>query len=165
MKNKILDWLITIIVSLAIYGFISIFILTIRVDGESMYPNFGNNDLLITTRAYLHDDFKYGDVIIFSTSNKKLIKRVIGVGGDTVKIEEGKVYVNGIELNEPYINNEPLESMEVTVSPDTYFVMGDNRQNSIDSRFDEIGLIHKDDVFGKVVFRVFSNMQIIKEVD
>lgn len=165
MKNKILDWLITIAVSVIIYSFILIFILPIRVDGESMFPNFGDDDFLITTRAYLHNDFGYGDVIIFRADSKKLIKRVIGVGGDTIKIEEGKVYVNGIELNEPYINNEPLETMEITVPSNTYFVMGDNRQNSIDSRFDEIGLIHKDDVFGKVIFRVFPNMQIIKEVD
>lgn len=165
IKNELKEWCKTVILSIIIYLFISIFIFSTRVDGLSMYPILNNGDFLITTRTYLNKGFDQGDIIVFKSSGlgKILIKRVIGVEGDTVKIENKKVYVNGVELKENYINNETLENLEIKVEEGTYFVMGDNRQNSMDSRYDIVGLVKEEDVMGKAVLRFFPSPKLIKK--
>lgn len=163
-KKEMKEWIKTIIGAILIYLFLSIFFLSIKVDGRSMLPTFQHGDFLMATRNYLHSDYELGDVIIFNDDNlgKALIKRVIGVPGDEVKIEAGEVYVNGQKLWEPYINNPPLETLQVTVPEGQYFVMGDNRQDSLDSRFELVGFIPKSDILGKAFVEFFNNPHIIK---
>lgn len=162
-KKDIKEWTLTIIWAIAIYLLVSIFIFSARVDGDSMNPTFTDGNFLFATRNYLTSEYDHGDVIVFnsSTLGKALIKRVIGVPGDTIKIEDQKVYVNGEEIKEDYINNPPLENLEIKVTNGNYFVMGDNRQNSLDSRYELVGLVSKQQIMGKVVIEVFPKPMII----
>ena len=89
-------------------------------------------------------------------TNKDLVKRVIGVSGDTIKIKDSKVYVNGKELNEPYIHDEITEGDIDTVVPEnSVFVLGDNREISLDSRYEQVGFINESDILGKVFVRLY----------
>lgn len=163
-KKELKEWIKTIIFAIFIYLLMSIFIFSVKVDGDSMNPTFTDGNFLFSSRDYLVGEYNRGDVVVFDSPSlgRALIKRVIGVPGDAVKIEGGKVFVNGEEINEPYINNPPLETLEVVVSEGHYFLMGDNRQNSLDSRYSLVGLVDKSQMMGKVVLEVFPKPQIIK---
>ena len=94
--------------------------------------------------------------LLLDGTNKDLVKRVIGVSGDTVKIKDSKVYVNGKELNEPYIHNEVTEGDIDTIVPEnSVFVLGDNREISLDSRYEQVGFINESDILGKVFVRLY----------
>lgn len=163
-KKELKDWTMTIICAIFIYLFMSIFVFSVKVDGSSMNPTFTDGNFLFASRYYFTEEYDHGDVVVFNspTLGRALIKRVIGVPGDTVKIENGEVFVNNEKITEPYINNPPLETLEVTVTDGHYFLMGDNRQNSLDSRFELVGLIPYDEIMGKVIIEVFPKPQIIK---
>jgi signal peptidase I len=125
------------------------------VDGTSMQPSLNNNQyVLVNKLAYLFHAPERGDVIVFHwpvDTNKDLIKRVIGVPGDVIVIDNKTVRVNGVLLNEPYISApaNPAGNTWV-VPPNDYFVMGDNRQVSDDSR--DWGFVPKSYIIGKAVF-------------
>ena len=95
---------------------------------------------------------------------KTYIKRIVGLPGETVQISEGKVYVNGKVLNDPYayeeIRNPGLASGPVTLGQDEYFVLGDNRNNSIDSREPSVGVVSRDDIVGRAVFCIWPANKI-----
>lgn len=109
-----------------------------RVDGESMVPTLTNNQLMIFNRLY--KNYKYGDIIGLKMPNGDYyVKRVIGVPGDTVDIRGGMVYLNGVQLEEPYIQGITqtsgiIVSYPITVQEGKLFVLGDNREHSVDSR-------------------------------
>ena len=103
---------------------------------------------------------KEKDIVIIQRNDKLIVKRVIGEPGDEVEIVDNKVYINGNELNEDYINKDDIMTncpdIKVTLDTDEIFVMGDNRNHSLDSRDSRVGVInYKKDVVGKIVFRVF----------
>jgi len=125
------------------------------VDGTSMLPGLKNNQyVLVNKLAYLFHVPERGDVIVFHwpvDTNKDLIKRVIGVPGDVIVIDNKKVGVNGVLLNEPYISGPANQAGKTwVVPPNDYFVMGDNRQVSDDSR--DWGFVPKSYIIGKAVF-------------
>ncbi|MGB7340560.1 MAG: signal peptidase I [Phototrophicaceae bacterium] len=131
------------------------------VDGRSMQQTFQDAERLIVSRVhYLITTPDRGDIIVFnsvdvSDPNVMLIKRVIGLPGDTVQFIDQNTYINGVQINEPYINEMCSTSRcpdkEVVLGEDEYFVMGDNRNNSRDSRV--FGAVPIENVVGRVVFR------------
>lgn len=163
-KNELIEWAKTIAVAVVLAFVITQFIRPTIVNGQSMYPTLDNSDYLIINRmAYKLGEPERGDIIVFSTNlkqsngeNKDLVKRVIAVEGDHLKIEDSKVYVNGELIDEPYIHDNYTEGYEdITIPEGMMFTMGDNRENSKDSRMDDVGLVSEDDVMGKVLIRLF----------
>lgn len=132
-----------------------------QVVGPSMEPNFNDGDVLILNKLrYRVLKIKRGDVIALrSPDSKNFIKRVIGIPGDHIEYKNNALYINGEKYDEEYLKDTitsdfKLEDLNVSVIPENqYFVMGDNRSNSTDSRF--IGLIAKKNVIGKISFRIF----------
>lgn len=169
--KELRDWVIAIAIAVVVSLLIRNFVFTlVKVQGESMQPTLQNEDRLYVNRFFYSPE--KGDVVIFrpeSDPNRPYIKRVIATEGDTVYIdfENGDVYVNGEVIEEPYIKDATTRSGEyinsliasgqyskdkpIVVEKDKIFVMGDNRNNSKDSRM--IGQVPKDELIGGAVFR------------
>ena len=147
----------SLIVVAAIAIIISTMILPVlRVTGTSMNPTLKNDEVLLCNKLA---DIKQGDIIAFYYNNKVLIKRVIGLPGDVIDIaEDGTVYVNGEALDEPYVQQLALGECDIQlpyqVPESRFFVCGDNRGISIDSRSTSIGCIAEENIIGVVFFRV-----------
>ena len=131
---------------------------SILLEGTAMLPNFKEGQRLKVKRfdRFEEPDVKRGDVVVFlfpDDPSKSYIKRLIGLSGDTVEIREGKVIVNGQELDEPYVDSRLNQShrsqQPIYVRPNYYYVLGDNRDNSSDSRM--WGLVPERYVYAKVV--------------
>ena len=130
------------------------------VEGSSMYPTLNSGDNLITSKiSYKLSEPERGDIIVLEAPDSPgddYIKRIIGLPDDHLQIQDGKVYINGKLLDEPYLNGIPTEGDEDLVIPSGYyFVMGDNRDESRDSRADKVGVISRNSIVGKSVFRLF----------
>ncbi len=130
------------------------------IDGPSMEPTlFTGQNLLISRLDYLFGEIKRGDIAVFDPPNpaqEMLIKRVIGIPGDTIEIRNQEVYLNGEKLDEPYFVNRPCTPIDCpdntwTLGANEYFFMGDNRNRSNDSR--AFGPITRDRIVGKAIFR------------
>ena len=172
MKRNIISFGITIIVALILAFLLRSFVFVLAtVDGPSMEPTLQNNEKILVTRySYYFHEIEHGDVIVCKFDNENYpnyyVKRVIALGGETVKIQNGIVYVNNVPLEEPYIKEAPRNDMEEVLVPAGYvFVMGDNRNNSTDSRKSFIGPIAEDLVIGKArcILFPFSNFGSIEE--
>ena len=168
--KELLGWIRDILIAVAIAAVILAFFKPIIIQQQSMEPNFYSGDYVITSRqAYnIFGDPQRGDIIVFKSDlytdegeAKNLIKRIIGLPGDTVEIIEGEVYINGEVLNEEYIKEPGLsgEMEAVTVPEGELFVMGDNRRVSQDSRSGAVGTISQNTIVGKVVVRVYPFSQ------
>ena len=164
VKKEIFEWVKVFALAIVFAFIITQFIKPTLVRGDSMYSTLEEGDYLIINRmSYKFKEPERGDIIVFESdlqqddgSSKDLVKRVIGVSGDTVKIENSKVYVNGEELVEPYIDDEVTEGDIDTVVPeDSVFVLGDNREISLDSRYDSVGFINGSDILGKFFVRLY----------
>lgn len=165
MVKELIEWAKALIGALVLTAFIIFFIRPTVVYGPSMEPSFYDREYLLISKALVYvQDIQSHDVIVFKThlttesgSEKNLIKRVIGVPGDRVRIENGQVFINDEVISENYTDGSEtmtFGSTEWVVGEDQYFVMGDNRDNSKDSRFEDVGLIKKSAVMGKVIFRI-----------
>lgn len=162
----VFEWIRDILIAVAIALVILYFIKPIIIQQESMQPNFYEGDYVITARQHykLFSQPKHGDVIVFESqlldekgNKKNLIKRIIGLPGDEIEIMDGYVYRNGEKIDEPYVKEEGLsgEMIKVQVPEKSFFVMGDNRGVSRDSRDPDVGCIKEDTLVGKVVIRLF----------
>lgn len=159
------EWVKDILIAVIIAAVIVQVIKPTIVKERSMEPNFYGNDYLFVYRlAYKGDNEpKKGDVIVFrsdlETDNGKkklLIKRVIGVPGDQISIHNGDVYINGEADDQSYtLSGETVGDVEATVPEGKLFCMGDNRDVSIDSRSDSVGMVDQDRIYGKVVLRLY----------
>lgn len=129
----------------------------LQIYGSSMSATLEDGEIVVSIKS---SDFEPGDIVSFYYNNKILIKRVICQAGDWVDIDEaGTVYVNGAELNEPYLTEKSLGDCNITLPyqvPDgKIFVMGDHRSTSVDSRNTAVGCVSQEQIVGKIVFRVW----------
>nr|WP_150959565.1 signal peptidase I [Aneurinibacillus sp. XH2] len=136
------------------------------IPSESMLPTLNVHDILIIDKTVKPDKLKFGDIVVFyppdeAQLDKKLIKRLIGLPGDTIEITEGKLYRNGVKVEESYIK----ESMQyyfgpVTVPDEHYLFLGDNRNESLDSHLWSNPFVESKRIIGRAVFRIFPFDQI-----
>lgn len=159
-KEDLGSWMKTLLIYLSIGILLRVFVLNITfVSGDSMFPNLHDHDRILTFKlGYSFEDPKRGDIIVFPSpvEKKDYIKRVIGVSGDRIRIENGIVYLNDEELMEPYLDGivtQTYQQTEWKVQENQLFVMGDNRGASHDSR--AFGVIDRNTVIGKAVFILF----------
>lgn len=165
IKKEVMEWIKTILTAVVLALIITSFIRPTLVKGVSMFPTLDpNNYLMLYKLAYAGDKApKYGDIVVFKSHltmengrEKDLVKRVIAVGGDHIRIIDGKVYLNEGQLDENYINGDYTDGEIDIIVPEGYiFAMGDNRPNSRDSRDPSVGLIPESDIIGKVFIRLY----------
>lgn len=139
------------------------------VQQESMMPNIQPNNYLIVNRwTYRNNEPKRGDIVVFHIQSEKeaLIKRVIGLPGDSIRVSERTLFINGKKLDESSYLNSSVETwgnVEITLTENQYFVLGDNRNHSKDSR--HFGPIEKEAIVGKASLRAFPPSQFTRFTD
>ncbi len=172
-SNEFLDWLKVIVIAVAVALILNNFvIINSVVPSGSMIPTINEGDRMIGNRlAYAFgNEPERGDIIIFrfpDDTSQIYVKRVIGIPGDVVEIKGGVTYVNGEVIDEPYLNETPDDNDfgPYTVPEDSYFVMGDNRNNSYDSRYWETtNFVPEENILAKAVFRYWplNNISTLK---
>jgi signal peptidase I len=158
ISNLLSSWMRDLVISLAISAFVIVFLYQpVKVEGTSMMPSLNDQErIFINKFVYRIEPIQRGDIVVFRyprDPSKSFIKRVIGVAGDHVRIVDGRVYVNGKFLVEDYVPGayEDERSLPDTVVPaDSYFVLGDHRSLSNDSR--DFGAVPAGYIYGKAVF-------------
>lgn len=153
--KEIIPYILIIIVVLAIKRFI---VSPIKVNGASMFPTLKNNDMMILNEvSYYFKDIKRFDIVVVDTKEELIIKRVIALPGETIMYKDNKLYINEKEVKEEYSYGTTNDFGPITLK-DEYFVMGDNRQNSLDSRY--FGPFAKKYIRGKTnfIFLPFDRM-------
>ena len=162
--NKALSgtiYVLTIVAAVAVL-IATLVLPVLQIEGKSMEPTLVNGDILLLTKT---TSFERGELCGFSWNNKLLIKRVIGIPGDWIEIDtDGTVYLNGEKLDEPYAEQLAVGECDLEfpfqVPQEQYFVLGDMRESSIDSRNTLIGCVEKDQIVGKVFFRIWPFKKI-----
>ena len=157
--NKALSgtvYVLTIVAAVAVL-IATLVLPVLQIEGTSMSPTLANGDIVLLTKT---TSFDRGELCGFSWNNKLLIKRVIGLPGDWIEIDtDGTVYLNGEQLDEPYAEQLAVGECDLEfpfqVPQEQYFVLGDMRESSIDSRNTLIGCVEKDQIVGKVFFRIW----------
>ena len=157
-KGMVHSWLRDLAVSVVVSAFIIVFLYQpVRVEGTSMLPVLEDQDrLFINKLAYRVGEIHRGDVVVFlypHDHEKSYIKRVIALPGDHLKIDHGQVYVNDAAVKEPYVPKQFVDDRsqpEMTIPEHEYFVMGDHRSISSDSR--EFGAVDRELIYGKAAF-------------
>ena len=134
----------------------------LQIEGTSMEPTLKNGDIVLLTKT---TQFGRGDICGFAWNNKILIKRVIGIPGDWIEIDtDGTVYLNGERLEEPYAEQIAFGECDLEfpfqVPQEQYFVLGDMRESSIDSRNTLVGCVENDQIIGKLFFRIWPLEEI-----
>ena len=174
VKNSIIEWVKVFGLAIVLAFVITLFIKPTLVSGDSMLPTLHENDYLIINKiGYKIGEPKNGDVIVFKSdlekndgTTKDLVKRIIGVAGDKVVIKDGKVYLNDKLLDETYLSEgmDTTGDVDIVVPEGKLFVLGDNREVSLDSRYEQVGLVDANDVEGKVLVRLypFNDISLIK---
>ncbi len=174
IKKEIIEWLKAVVLALAMFFVVNIFISTTTVYSTSMYPTLIEGDRLI---LYKTDNVSRGDIVSFKSemtltksdieslnfiqrfmvsekTKKNLIKRVIALPGDKIDIVDGVLFINDKKIDEPYVSTIAGETIHYGILEENmYFMMGDNRGVSLDSR--QLGAIDKDSIIGKSIFRFY----------
>ena len=163
--KELYEWVQALVGSVLLVVLVFTFVVRlIGVDGHSMVPTLQHGDRLLVLNSLWYDDYQYGDIVVLrkeSFMEEPIVKRVIATGGQTVDIDfnEGVVYVDGVALDEGYINDytylEEGTEFPLTVPQGSVFVMGDNRNHSSDSRDSRLGTVDARYVIGKAVMIAF----------
>ena len=166
-KAKRSDWIFSICLIMMLLVFLSFF-QPVRVEGSSMENTLLDSDFLLLKRDWLIDQYMQGDIVVAAKDGFRngecIIKRIIAVEGQVVNIDNdtGTVFVDGIALDEPYALTPTCEKGEldfpITVAENCYFVLGDNREESLDSRYSQIGQVHKDEIQGKIIWLIIPGI-------
>lgn len=133
------------------------------VTGQSMEPTYRNGQMLRTDSLVTKNSIKRGSVICFKNDNEDLIKRVIGLPGDTVSFKDGYAYVNSIKLEDDFEKMDKYPNKETVLKEDEYYVLGDNRNNSTDSRY--FGPVKYDTITAVVSEKVERYQKLYEEVN
>ncbi|WP_026485699.1 signal peptidase I [Caldanaerobius polysaccharolyticus] len=161
LMKEVLSWVWTILLAFLIALFIRTYVFElVDVPTGSMLNTIQLDDKLVVIKfIYRFEPIKRGDIVVFKYPDNpsvNYVKRVIGVGGDIIDIKEGKLYINGVLQHEPYIKEPMVGNFgPYKVPKDHFFMMGDNRNDSSDSRYWAHKYVSKDAILGKVVFRIF----------
>ena len=171
-KKEAFSWLKILTISATISYSVTAFFMPSFVVGTCMIPTINNHNYILIDRAsYIFGTPKRKDIIVCISDTTasgveithRIAKRIIAVAGDRVQVTGGQVFINGIRLSEPYVyGKETGGYFDDTVPPGCYFVMGDNRENSLDSRFSEIGFIRRENIIGKVAFIIIPPSSIVE---
>lgn len=163
------EWLYTLEITIIIcflISFISTLILSVAsVDGKSMEPTYHNKDILLVSKTFYN--IENGDIVVVNKKNMEnaILKRVIASEGQTIDIDfdSGDVFVDGNLIEEKYIKEKTYtvgdiskKEYPLTVPKGCYFVMGDNRNNSMDSRYSQVGMVKKEEIFGEIIFKIWG---------
>ena len=173
VKKEVFEWIFSIAIGVIIAVLINRFVLiNARVPSASMENNIMTGDRLFGYRlAYVNEEVERGDIVIFKfpdDESQLFIKRVIGLPNETVTIIDGKVYINDSTepLNEPYLAQEMVGTFGPYEVPDNcYFMLGDNRNYSRDSRFWENTYVSRDKILGKALFRYLPKISKIENAN
>lgn len=157
--KEVISWILVFVIAIVAATLIKEFIIyNVEVPTGSMENTIKINDRVVTSRlSYLSSDPRRGDIIVFPYPDDEeldYIKRIIGLPGETIEGKDGLVYIDGESLEEPYVT-EALDSDfgPYKVPEDSYFMMGDNRNNSLDSRFWENKFLARDKIEGKAILK------------
>lgn len=150
--KEFIPYLIIIIVVVLVRSFL---FTTVRVNGDSMETTLHDGNVMILDKINVKlNGIDRFDIIVFNTSSdKKLIKRVIGLPGESIECRDNKIYVNGKEINNSYATGKTTDFDLITIPKDNYYVLGDNRENSVDSRV--IGTIDSSNILGHAIFTIY----------
>ena len=169
VKTEVISWIKTILLAAVLAGAVNSFlIVNAEVPTGSMENTIMTGDRILALRtSYWFDEPEAGDITVFRypddpTGKTLYVKRIIGTEGDVVEVEDGEVYVNGEMLTEDYIAETTQGDFGPYIVPeDSYFMMGDNRNHSLDSRFWENKFVPEDEILGKVVLRYYKGFKWI----
>jgi len=168
-KNDWLEWIKAILIAVLIAFFLKAFIFTTSiVEGESMEPTLEDGERVIFNKlVYILGEPERGDIIFINRPTKNYVKRIIGLPGETIEIRHSELFVDGEKVEQPFLNQEEkylTGNIEpITIPEDSYYVMGDNRAISKDSR-NGLGLVEEDDIIGRSEFVIypFNELEITK---
>lgn len=157
-SNFFIEWIVPIVIAVTLALLINKFLIfKVKIPSESMVPTLNVGDRLFVTRVYNPENLKRGDIVVFYSEekNEDMIKRLIGLPGDKIVINDGIVTVNGETLKEDYIGTADNYSGEFNVPEGKYFFLGDNRYWSLDSRYWNDPYIDGSEIKGKAQIKVY----------
>lgn len=154
LKKTILEVLSYVVIIVLVILFKTFIASPIRVNGSSMYKTLHDKDIMILNEmAYYFDDIKRGDIVVVKENGELLIKRVIALPGETIECKDGIIFINNKKFTESYVSSKTKDFEKVLVGDNDYFVLGDNREVSLDSRV--YGAYNKRDIKGKANFTIY----------
>ena len=152
MKKFLKEAIPYIIILLAVIIIRTFIVTPVTVDGPSMQETLHTNDIMLLNKLTKNNLNRY-DIVVVKHNNDRLVKRLIALPNETIKCENGIIYINGEEKSNEYGYGNNIDFKEVKLSDNEYFVIGDNRGNSLDSRY--FGPVKKSDILGTIKFRIF----------